>query len=353
VNYIEISLGFSFKLIEKELFCMSNEVVAQRAKKQRNELRLPNLHFVVVDDWLPKLKKSFDVWLQLHTMVDRTGETKEDYKIPRSMKALAIALGVTEPTLYSRLRPLWEYGLIDIIEYDNSQKTGQKPKNIVVYEYPFNEKRRETEPLVKERDWKTDYSKYVLSGSEGGKIGGKKSTLKKIKASKSTLKKIKGGTLKKIKGGTLKKIKANNVLNHNTNDSNTINNNSNNNSLSPEKEILHDVVDRTAKEFGYEKKEREEIIKHFSKMELDYINAFDIREQFELMETVDVLSPGVYFSNGMDNRNSSNCRKQKKEQEQEIKNPNRNTELYYNWLEEEEDFNGIGYTEKWTKTNIE
>lgn len=127
-----------------------------KAKKQRGELRLPQLHYIVVDDWIPKLgEKSFTLWLKLHTMVDRTDKNREYDRIKMSNGKLAEKVDVSLPTLYSRLKPLYEYGLIDLIEYEESKLPGgEKPVNVVVYEYPKNEFARATLPLEKLRNWK-------------------------------------------------------------------------------------------------------------------------------------------------------------------------------------------------------
>src|SRR5699024_5657142 len=53
--------------------------------------------------------------------------------------------------------PLWNFGLIDIVEYKDSFNKGQKPMNIVVYEYPQNDVTKKYEPLEQIRDYDKDY----------------------------------------------------------------------------------------------------------------------------------------------------------------------------------------------------
>ena len=93
------------------------QTFVQQGKKQRSELQLPILHFVVVDDWMPKLGKGLELWLRLHTLADRSDSNRAFDIIPRSIESLAEYLGMSKSTLYRQLQPLWEFGLIDIIEY--------------------------------------------------------------------------------------------------------------------------------------------------------------------------------------------------------------------------------------------
>lgn len=180
-------------------------------KRTRGELRLPQLHFIAMDDWVKKLgNRAFIAWLQFYTFVDRTNSDTKD-SIPKSMKELAKKLEVSEPTLYNTIiRPLWNFGLIDIKEHVIGKTTY---KNIIVYEYPQNDPALSTKPLEKIRDYDTDYHSVQKAG---GKLGAKKKrenleseelmgSLKIFKL--PTLKKFKLGSLKQFKQGGLKKFK--------------------------------------------------------------------------------------------------------------------------------------------------
>lgn len=147
-----------------------------QAKKERAELRLPILHYIVVDDWIPKLGyKNLGYWLTFHTWVNRSDEKIDDItmaKIPMSMEKVAEKLGMNKSTLYRNVIPvLWEYGLIDLVEYEDSARKSQKPVNIIPYDYPQNNKILETKPLEKCRDWKLDYN---TSAAFFGRKGGRK-----------------------------------------------------------------------------------------------------------------------------------------------------------------------------------
>lgn len=145
-----------------------------QAKKKREELRLPILHYIVADDWMDKLgPKAFTAWLKFHTWVNRQDEQINDIskaKIPMSLEKVAEKLEVGISTLRRMLIPLWEYGLIDLVEYEDSERRTTKPINIIPYDYPQNNKELETRPLEKCRDWKKDYNTEAsFYGKKGGR----------------------------------------------------------------------------------------------------------------------------------------------------------------------------------------
>lgn len=138
---------------------MSNKNQVQFAhgrKKTRGELRLPQLHFVAVDQWVKVLgNQAFVAWLQFYSWADRKDQDRECDAIPTSMRGIAQRLNVSRTTLYNLIiRPLWNYGLIDLVEtpYD-----GYSNVNIVVYEYPQNDPSLATKELNKIRDYDTEY----------------------------------------------------------------------------------------------------------------------------------------------------------------------------------------------------
>lgn len=131
----------------------------------RAELELPSLHFVVVDQWIDEIgDKAFLAWLKMYSWCKRDEEDSEinhweEARVPRSLKKLIKDLGVGRDTFYNKiLKPLWNVGLIDIEEYEDSNNKGTKPINIIVYKYPQNNYSLSVKPLVKCRDYDTDYS---------------------------------------------------------------------------------------------------------------------------------------------------------------------------------------------------
>lgn len=167
-------------------FIMANQqtfLEVNEGKRKREELTLPILHFAAADalpnteSWIDTLQpKAFCAWLKLHTLVNRTDEAMEKngnrMTIPRSIEDLTKKIfKVSKPTFYNTiLKPLWNYGLIDIIEWKDDKKIGQKAMNIIVYHYPKNQKSLETKPLEKVRDYDKDYKS---NGKTYGDLGGK------------------------------------------------------------------------------------------------------------------------------------------------------------------------------------
>lgn len=145
-------------------------------KKTRNELQLPILHFVCMDDWIEKIgDKAFTAWLKFYTWCNReedeNGNRPEDDVIPSSLTKVQKRLGVGKDTFYNKiLKPLWNYGLIDVFEYKSENWKGQGNVNIIVYEYPQNEHALSTKPLEKVRDYDTD---YISQAKTFAKLGGR------------------------------------------------------------------------------------------------------------------------------------------------------------------------------------
>lgn len=221
----------------------------QKGKKKREELRLPVLHFIVADDWLDKLDKSFNIWLKLHTWVDRTDAERDYDVIPTDLGRLMERLNVSKSKFYRLIKPLWEYGLIDIIEYDQSKRNSQKPKNIVVYEYPFHERERQYIPLEKLRDWEKDYESV---SKQAGMLGGRP---KKDGFKNETVDGFKNETV------TVSEMKHNNYTNNSNNLTNNYNNYTNTTNTQDKKissSSSREIIDNELKE-KYPDKPFEEI----------------------------------------------------------------------------------------------
>lgn len=156
---------------------MANEKLTfKKGKTPREELELPTLHFIVADQWIDFLgDAAFKAWLKMYTFTDRKEEEEknkwEESKIPTSFTKLIKRLGVGRETFYKKiLAPLWNVGLIDIEEYEDSEQKGTKPMNIIVYKYPQNKRELATKPLENVRNYDTDYSSDARTF---GKLGGR------------------------------------------------------------------------------------------------------------------------------------------------------------------------------------
>lgn len=150
-----------------------SKIAFRKGKRSRNELYLPALRYVVADDWIDKLgHDAFVAWLKFHTWVDRRDEEREYDRVPYTLQDTWEKLGMKRKKFYAKvLKPLWEHWLIDIVEYDDSKRKAQKPKNIIVYESPQNKHETEIQPLQKLRDWEKDYgSPSQIFGRKGGQI---------------------------------------------------------------------------------------------------------------------------------------------------------------------------------------
>src|SRR5699024_11024468 len=118
-------------------YAMSNqELTFRKGKVGRNELELPTLHFVVMDQWVDVIgERALFAWLKMYTWCKRDEETDknqwDEARIPTSFNQIIKRLGVGRETFYKRiLRPLWNVGLIDIEEYEDSDNKGSKPMNV-------------------------------------------------------------------------------------------------------------------------------------------------------------------------------------------------------------------------------
>ncbi|OAH58651.1 hypothetical protein AWH48_16775 [Domibacillus aminovorans] len=164
------------------------DVNVTEGKRSREEHYLPILHYPAADpfmmnNWIDVLgEKAFCGWLKLITLVDRDTNAIEKYgnknTIPRSIENLAKNIfKVSKSTFYRTiLKPLWNVGLIDVSEWKDHAKIGQKALNIIVYKYPQNKKVLETKGLEKIRDYDTEYSSTARTFAvQGGRP--KKSTV--------------------------------------------------------------------------------------------------------------------------------------------------------------------------------
>ncbi|MDF3555488.1 hypothetical protein LAV92_27870 [Bacillus cereus] len=145
----------------------TTEITVAESKQPRNWQPLPPLYFVAMDDWLDKLgENSFCLYLKLWTMVDRT---LEQHCITTNNTKLVKKLNMSKSKYLRLIKPLYEYGLVDLVEYEDSKNKGSKPINIIVHKYPQNEFNRATMELEKCRDWEQRIDENYNYAKKGGR----------------------------------------------------------------------------------------------------------------------------------------------------------------------------------------
>lgn len=110
---------------------------------------MPSLFSIALTDWLPKLgEKAFLAWLRMHSWRTEQGTT-EPVQLPLSLNRIIKRLKVGNSTFYDHiLRPLWNYGLIDL----KPAAAGQKHQ-LIVYSYPLDDPMKSSNPLLQIRDY--------------------------------------------------------------------------------------------------------------------------------------------------------------------------------------------------------
>ncbi|MBS4192873.1 hypothetical protein KHA94_22345 [Bacillus sp. FJAT-49705] len=158
---------------------MEQNVTFKKGEEKREELELPTLHFVVMDQWVDVIgEKALFAWLKMYTWCDRDRNKGdklvdinlwEQSKIPDSLVKIRKKLSVGNDTFYNKiLKPLWNVGLIDIEEWAEDPRSGQKAMNIIVYKYPQNNKSLSFAKLAEVRNYDTDYSSTAKSFAKKG-----------------------------------------------------------------------------------------------------------------------------------------------------------------------------------------
>ncbi|MEK5217750.1 hypothetical protein [Psychrobacillus sp. FSL H8-0487] len=136
-------------------------------KQNKNEIQLPILYFVAVNQWIEIIgDTAFLSWLKLYTWTKQedtfynSKEFTDLYTLTYSFSVIAKKLGIANETLQNKvLIPLWNVGLIDIIEKDNTQKLNDKEVLIIVYRYPKNKLENSFKPIEIFRNYEKDYTK--------------------------------------------------------------------------------------------------------------------------------------------------------------------------------------------------
>jgi hypothetical protein len=166
--------GFKWRV-----FLMDKKVGFRQGEEKREQLELPTLHFVTMDQWIDVIgEKALFAWLKMYTWCDRDNSKGdkpvdinlwEQSKIPDSFTKIKKKLGVGNDTFYNKiLKPLWNVGLIDIEEWEEDPRYGQKAMNIIVYKYPQNNKSLSFAKLTEIRNYDKDYSSTAKNFAKKG-----------------------------------------------------------------------------------------------------------------------------------------------------------------------------------------
>lgn len=330
----------------------------EAGKKPRAQMRLPQGSYIQADDWMEYLGyEQYCWWLKFHSWVNRQKDRVTENHIPYTLEDIyKNRFKISKTTFYRKIKVLWEVGLIEFREFEESERKSQKPINIVVYEYPFNDARYEYLPLEKRRDWDKD---YISAGKTAGKKGGKpkkepvdKPVDKPVNNSNvdnvdnvdnhgfknETVEEMDGFKNETVDGFknetvTVSKMKPNHCTNNLITSTNNYNHISNNLSQS---EI--DLIQELLKEFNFNAGERKRTIELIISKGIYDISKQDIIQVAKRMATrVDIINRPVYFVNGLEMNAENNENTWGKRSSTSGKHNSNNLkpkELpFYNWLE--------------------
>jgi predicted transcriptional regulator len=328
----------------------------QAGEMPRNQFQI-NLSItgVQTDQWMDYLgPEVYCWWLKFHSWIDNSPNKKYEKHIPYTLESVMEKLGVSQSTFYRKIKKLWECGLIEIAEFDLSERKAQKPKNIFVYAYPFNKAELQYKELEKLRDWKKDYdSESKIAGEKGAFKRWEMNPPKSDRVEKSQEKPVdkseknvdnpvenspvdnvdnyptKSDRVYPTKSDrvTLPILIANQSLN---NLINLINNHNQllNNSFLSQSEI--DLVQEILKEFNFNAGERETTIELLNNRQIPVSKQEIIRQAQYMAKRPDIRNRPVYFVNGLE----TNIDREYPTKPEKIEEPNKDLSfLNYNYLE--------------------
>jgi len=312
---------------------MSNESFFKAGKMPREQFQI-NLTItgVQADQWIEYLgPELYCWWIKFHSWIDNSPKKNYENHIPYTLESVMSEkhLNVSKSAFYRKIKKLWECGLIEIYEFELSERKAQKPKNIFVYSYPYNKAELQYRPLEKLRDWNKEYeSESKIAGIKGALI--KKAKEKERKEAyppkSGTVGKPvdnspnsvdnpvdnspveivdnvdnyppKSGTVHPPKSGTvtLPDLGPNQLINNLVNKTNNLNQ-SLNNSLS---KTQIDLIQAELKKFNFEEGERERIIELIIIRGLFSVTKQDIANQAQFMATrPNIRNRSWYFVEGL------------------------------------------------------
>lgn len=335
--------------------------VVKAGQKPRAQLRLPQGSYVQADQWMEFLGyEQYCWWIKFHTWVNRKPTREYDNHIPYTLESVFEKLKVSKATFYRKIKILWECGLIDLIEFDKSTRKTTKPRNIIVYEYPFNNAKFEYLELEKKRDWATEYEseskKHGYRGalktrkdkglnSETGQNKGVSPVDNETESVDNPVdnapvdnvdnvdnKGLNSETVEGLNSETVRvsNLRPNNVTNNLiTKTNNSINDL--NNSLS-HTEI--DLIQKQLNFFNFKEGETKAIIELINNRQIKGLTIQEITRQAEYMaQRDDIIDRPIYFINGIERRIAEKWGRISGPG-RPIRNHTPKNLPFYNWLEE-------------------
>lgn len=139
--------------------------------KTRNELYAA-ITFTNIDHWIENEELTLEhlgLYTALKSLVNRSSSAWTKNVIPQPLNKLAERLKLTMKKFRALSSKLYEFGLLEYVEYDDGVKTGNKPRNVVVNDFPLNQSERDNKPYEKVRC----YTDYVVNDSACKGKGGR------------------------------------------------------------------------------------------------------------------------------------------------------------------------------------
>jgi hypothetical protein len=295
----------------------------------REQLRMPQESYVQIDHWIDYLSpEQYYWWRKFISWVDRSPSRNYEFHVPYTLESVYEKLGVSKSHFYKKIKILWECGLIELVEFDRSLRKTTKPRNIIVYNYPFNKPEYEYLPLEKRRDWTENYeSESKIHGYKGALIS--KGLQMETVVDKGESKGLQMETVEGLQMETVRVSKQRpiNYLNKSLISLNNSINNSNNSLSKTEIELVKELL----RAFEFSEGERDQVVELLINRNISGFTKQDIINQGRSMALkTNIRLRAVYFVNGLEANIGRTYQTPKpKTEDTHIKQV-----PFYNWLEQ-------------------
>ncbi len=320
----------------------------EAGKKPREQLRMPQEAYIQIDQWMNYLGyEQYCWWRKFISWVNRQPSRIYEFHVPYTLESVyKDYLKVSKAHFYKKIKVLWECGLIELVEFDKTNRKTTKPRNIIVYDYPFNDARFEYLPLEKRRDWATEYEseakkhgyKGVLKAQE---IKGLQMETVELPVDNSVdnliVDNVDKGEIEGLQMETVEGLQMETVTvskqrpNHYSNNLVIPLNNSNHDSNNSLSQARIDLIREILISYQFSAGERERIVELLIHKGLySSVTKVDLISQAKYMGgRTDIRDRATFFVNGIEKNIG---REYPKPRKQEPANPTRSVP-FYNWLE--------------------